>query len=403
MDIKRIKQLAGLTPVVESWSGKDFSRFMREGSSITTMTMSQLKDEASDIQTEMRDAKTDDQKTKLQAELVSVRDQIKKKHAQVKEAWGSGSEDDLNDYERNQGLDSLDDEDGDDDVAVSDDPSDEDPDAVDGLPPRVQSPSDAKRAAAAIAAMRRQPAPSAAAPEADVGGDESVPTDAPADVASGNGAADQMSPDVSVPSDVPPTVPGLADPAIAPPAAGGETAAAAFARGDKVKKAREYLGNYKTATRKEFMTYAAKELGMGPHYANTLFYALKKKMVEFYVVANPANGKVLAEHSAYDIPVWTAFEKASLFNPGILTQRQAAKASEHLTRYGHVNSIVRKSINEDFQTVSESNQELIGKTVKFKSKLTERVGTLTAIEDDRAYFLDKNNDMWSAPLSDLKA
>lgn len=125
----------------------------------------------------------------------------------------------------------------------------------------------------------------------------------------------------------------------------------ALARGEKAKKARDYLVINKGASRGEFMKFAARELGMTGAYANTLFYALKKRMagttppeaaavpvdtpMETWTIRN-AKGLCLAEgFVAYDAPVWTPYDVNTAFEPRIFeNERYAKKAIEALAKYG---------------------------------------------------------------------
>lgn len=69
-----------------------------------------------------------------------------------------------------------------------------------------------------------------------------------------------------------------------------------------------WLQANKNATRKEFITHAMDKHGMSQHHANTLFYSLKNKLMEYYVVMQPFNGRVIAEHSSADRPQWVQFD-----------------------------------------------------------------------------------------------
>lgn len=331
MDIKRLKQLAGLAPLVEAWGEGDFGRYMDQ-------------DEPED-------------------EVA-------------------------NDHEPKRGLEDIDDFDGEDDLG-----SDED------LLPRVQPRSDAKKAASAIAAMRQKsPVSTHVAPT------DTNPEQGEADMDSEPPSMSDQDMQTAVDTkQIPATEPGLDKPVLTPPATGGtKNPDLNLVRGDKASKAREWIAQNAGARRGDFMKWAAANLNMGPHYANTFFYANKKKVSEFYVVINPKTGKVLAEGSAFDIPVWTSYEKDSMFEPGILTQFQAKIAQEKLAEFGHKTTIGKKSVNEQEQSAAPEYSKMIGKKLKFKSNLKEYVGTLSAIEHDRAYFTDLNGDIWSTATKNIK-
>lgn len=77
-----------------------------------------------------------------------------------------------------------------------------------------------------------------------------------------------------------------------------------MAKGDKVAQARKFLQDNPNATRKQFAEFVAK-FGVSPAYANTMFYALKKKLNEVFYIVNQ-DGKVLAENDT-----WTNFDNYS--------------------------------------------------------------------------------------------
>jgi hypothetical protein len=140
------------------------------------------------------------------------------------------------------------------------------------------------------------------------------------------------------------------------PSAAAAAPTNAMARGEKAKKAAEYLILNKGASRGEFMKFAARELGMSGAYANTFFYALKKRLtgktppeaaatadaavapdappMETWTVRNDKN-LALADGSGYDIPVWTPYDRESAFEPKIFeNERYAQKAVEAIQKYG---------------------------------------------------------------------
>lgn len=153
------------------------------------------------------------------------------------------------------------------------------------------------------------------------------------------------------------------------PAVPADPNAPVFARGDKSAKASEWLAANPNASRGEFMRYAAAELGMGGHYANQFYYGKGKAIrmaartadpaavaaaasspdiVEFWLVKN-VNGGVLAEGTGYDVPIWTTFDKISVFEPKIFeSELYAKKAVEHLNRFGYGNrvEVVREACDE---------------------------------------------------------
>lgn len=73
------------------------------------------------------------------------------------------------------------------------------------------------------------------------------------------------------------------------------------ARGDKAVAARKFMQDNPNATRKQFTEFMQKH-GMGAAYANTIFYAMKKKLKEVFYITND-EGQILAEGD-----VWTVYE-----------------------------------------------------------------------------------------------
>lgn len=77
------------------------------------------------------------------------------------------------------------------------------------------------------------------------------------------------------------------------------------AKGDKVAQARKFLQDNPQATRKQFVDFVSK-FGVSPAYANTMFYALKKKLTEVFVIVND-QGKYLSEGD-----IWTSVDDSSI-------------------------------------------------------------------------------------------
>lgn len=338
MDIKRLKQLAGLSPLVEAWDGDDFKKFM------------------------------------------------------------DNDEDD-----RDYGSDSVrptDEVDADPDV-------DADPEDSDDMPP-VQDKDSAKRAAAAIAAMRKIPSSVSDNPEDS--------DDLDADLSGADGDPSDGTPDSDGSDGGPNLIPDIDPPTLAPDMAGGEPATASLARGEKMKKATAYITINPGATRGEFMKFAARELQMGPKYASALFHMPKIKAIrkgvqtdkppvdapmEFWVIKNPG-GKVLAEGSVYDVPLWTSFERVGMFEPAVMTEMEAKVCSEKLKRNGIKHEIEHITLPESFDEPAQAPNALVGKKIKFKTGLTERVGTVYVVESNRAYVTDDKGEVWSTSLRYLK-
>jgi hypothetical protein len=76
------------------------------------------------------------------------------------------------------------------------------------------------------------------------------------------------------------------------------------ARGDKSSAARKFLQDHPDASRKQFVQFVSNH-GVSPAYANTMFYALKKRLKEVFYITNDKD-QVLAEGD-----VWTVFEDYS--------------------------------------------------------------------------------------------
>lgn len=266
MDIKRIKQLAGLAPIVEAWGDGDFDRYMR-GDRFDDFDD---EDGLSASEREMvRSADRDLAAKGIKVDDVDPDDDLA--HLDIDDA------DDMEDMDEPamDAVDAVDDLPAD-DVELGDDPEADDEFLEPGLP---------------------KPAP-------EVAVDAPVPTAAP-------DAAQAAAPEAN---------PLVADQA---------------ARGAKTAKAREFLKTNPQASRKEFMNFASRELGMGAHYANTLFYSLKKRMVEYCVIEHPTNGRVLAEGSAFDCPIWTTFDKIGFFDPAIYPVNRGKVVLEKLAKNGH--------------------------------------------------------------------
>ena len=85
-----------------------------------------------------------------------------------------------------------------------------------------------------------------------------------------------------------------------------------------------WLASNKAATRKAFIDHAVDKHGMSKHHANTLYYGLKKKLNEFYIVSQKIGGRVLAEYSSFDRPQWVLFENE--WAPNVMVFETANKA-----------------------------------------------------------------------------
>lgn len=280
MDIKRIKQLAGLAPIVEAWGEGDFERYMG-------------------------DEGDDDGMSSSERELAGMADRdLAAKGIEVDadpdadlENMGADPHDDTDDLGDEEGASEFGDE----------------------LEGGAEAPEGALDDAGEVGAMGGAMAPGGemgAPPEGDVGGDVASP------MADPTGDVGQV-------------------PAAAP-------------RGEKTSKAREYMNINPGASRREFIAFAQRELGMGQHYANTLFYGLKKKAapaampgampgampmadlgapMEFWVLKN-ITGKVLTEAGTYDVPMWASYTD-DRFNAKIFeTELLAKKAIETMAKYG---------------------------------------------------------------------
>lgn len=104
----------------------------------------------------------------------------------------------------------------------------------------------------------------------------------------------------------------------------------------------------KNATRKEFITHAMDKHGMSLQHANTLFYSLKKKLTEYYIVVQPFNNRVIAEYSSADRPMWVQFDNIWARDAMIFeSESQATEMVINLLKQGW-NSVVKKIIvNEE--------------------------------------------------------
>lgn len=85
------------------------------------------------------------------------------------------------------------------------------------------------------------------------------------------------------------------------PEKGKEETTPTKARGEKAVQARKFMQDNPNATRKQFTEFMSKH-GVSPAYANTMFYAMKKKLQEVFYITNDKD-QVLAEGD-----VWTIFE-----------------------------------------------------------------------------------------------
>lgn len=265
MDIKRVKQLAGLEPIVEAWDDGDFDRFMNGDD----------EDDLSDAERELVG----------QAERDLAAKGVKVKNVDP--------EADISALARTRAPEAED------DVAPAPAPE------VDDLP-RGPAPGDDPELSAAeefphadevdtpeeIAAAQAAPAPAAAAPDAQT-------------------------------------------------------------RGEKVAKAREYFAINPGATRGEFMTFAARELGMGKNYANVLYYKVKPKPAAAPAAINPAapmevwvikneKGKVLSESGTYDLPLWADFLDTRFDAKVFESELYAKKAIDALAKYGFKKVVAAK-------------------------------------------------------------
>lgn len=264
MDIKRLKQLSGLAPIVEAWDGDDFDRFMNG-------------DDEDDLSPSER-------------ELAAQAD---------RDLSAKGIE-----------VDDFDDEDDFSALGAGEPEDDDFEDELELPPPR------GGRAGAG-------------AP--------------PPDMAAAAGPAG-IEPELG-------TEPEMGDMgAEAPPPEAEE--AQAMTKEKKAATARSFLTNNPNATRKEFMIYAA-GVGMSGAYANTFYYAHKKKVspgappaapdapMEFWVVKN-AKGKVLTESGSYDLPMWADYTDTK-FDARIFEQEiHAKKAVAALAKYGFKEVIIQK-------------------------------------------------------------
>jgi hypothetical protein len=107
------------------------------------------------------------------------------------------------------------------------------------------------------------------------------------------------------------------------------------AAGEKHAAMSKFMADNKGVSRKDFIAHAKEKHGMSQHHANTMYYSMKKKLNEFYVVNNYYNGRVLAEWSSYDRPYWVLFENqwardAMIFD----TEESAQEAVEKMNACG---------------------------------------------------------------------
>jgi hypothetical protein len=103
------------------------------------------------------------------------------------------------------------------------------------------------------------------------------------------------------------------------------------ARGEISTKIREWIKANPEAKRKDFITFAVMELGISVPHANTMFYSLKKKLTEYYIISHPSHDlRVLCEFDSYTTK-WTEFEDPKARDAMIFeTKEKAFNALEEI-------------------------------------------------------------------------
>lgn len=132
----------------------------------------------------------------------------------------------------------------------------------------------------------------------------------------------------------------------------GEKAAEAKKRGrslsadSKNGKARAWLAANAGATRGQFVTFADATLGMSKAHASTIFYLLKKRLNEGWVLSHPTSGKfVLGENKLTGNYAWNELD--SDVEPAIFeTEEAAQKIATFMTDYRSTVSVITR-INLD--------------------------------------------------------
>lgn len=100
--------------------------------------------------------------------------------------------------------------------------------------------------------------------------------------------------------------------------------------GEKTSAMAAWLSANKDATRKSFIDHAVHKHGMSKHHANTLFYGLKKRLQEYYIIAQKIGGRTLAEYSSYDRPQWVMFDNE--WAPNVMVFESADKAQSAVSK-----------------------------------------------------------------------
>lgn len=181
--------------------------------------------------------------------------------------------------------------------------------------------------------------------------------------------------------------------------------------GSKQARARAWLSSHGVgASRSAFINWAASNLQMSKHHANTFFYANKKKVTEFYVIKNK-KGLVLDAFSAYDAPCWVVYESEHDRDAlTIIDRNKAEQIVETLRKKGHYGIVVERCSMEDEEvckkcecdpceckddTVSEGKKVKVG-SVKFGKKMAK---TSKQFKKTRANMKTLKESDYGAPKS----
>lgn len=130
----------------------------------------------------------------------------------------------------------------------------------------------------------------------------------------------------------------------------------------KASKAKSVLKNM---TRKEFMTYAANELGMSPHYASA-FYAkhnpkssreLKEASVLWMVTHPMLKGFMLAENRALNLMQW--IDSTSALEPLVFVKESDAKrVAQHMSEWKNQRTIIEQLDMEEVCDEDDDDKEI---------------------------------------------